>query len=105
MTEQVPPADDLYNVRTMLKALKEREEVLRQLMLTDPSARTGNKYVVEIREVTADRTDLIELKACHPELVAEFTFPVTQKRVELRGITDDGEVVSLRRKPAKEIQP
>jgi hypothetical protein len=97
---QVPPADELFVVRDEIKRLTEREHVLRALMLTDPSARTGNHYLAEVREVTTTRTDLAELKKCHPDLVAEFTFQLKQERVELAALTEDGEIVSLRRKTA-----
>jgi hypothetical protein len=99
-TEQLPPADELFATREQIKALTDRERVLRALMLTDPSARTGNHYLAEVRDVQTTRTDLAEMKKCHPDLVAEFTFPLKQERVELRGISDDGEIVSLRRKTA-----
>lgn len=97
----VPPADELAEVRATLKTLGERETVLRQLMLSDPSARTGNSYVVELSEVETTRTDLKELRACHPDLVDEFTFKVKTTRVELRGISDDGEIVRIKRGPTQ----
>ena len=96
----LPPADELHAVRAQLKTLGERETVLKQLMLSDPSARSGNQFVVELREVETTRVDLKELRAMHKDLVAEYTFPVKTTRVELRGISEDGEVVSLRRKGA-----
>jgi hypothetical protein len=99
-TDQLPPADELFATREQIRALTDRERVLRALMLSDPSARTGNHYLAEIRDVQTTRTDLKELKAVHPDLVAEYTFKVTEQRVELRGINDDGEIVSLRRKTA-----
>lgn len=97
----VPPADELYAVRAQIKELTEREKVLRQLMLSDPSARTGNKYLVEIVDVAVERTDWKELKAHRPEIadiIAEYTFTTTQKRVELRSLTEDGEITRIRRK-------
>lgn len=98
MADQLPPADELHAVRQQLKTLGEREAALKALMLSDPSARTGNQFIVELCEVTARRTDLKELRACHPDIVEQFTFPLKTTRVELRGLTEDGEVVSLRRK-------
>jgi hypothetical protein len=92
-----PPADELAEIRAQLKTLGEREGELRQLMLSDPSARTGNAYVVELAEVETSRTDIKEMRACHPDLVAEFTFQVKTTRVELRGLTDDGEIVRIKR--------
>jgi hypothetical protein len=100
MSDQLPPADELADVRSRLKELTGRERDLRSLMLSDPSARTGNRYLVEVRDVQTTRTDLKELKAAHPDLVAEYTFKVTEQRVELAALTEDGEIVSLRRKTA-----
>lgn len=97
MADQIPPADELAEVRATLKTLGEREAALRQLMLSDPSARTGNSHAVNIKTVTQDRTDIKEMKACHPDLVAEFTFPVKITRIEIVGINGDGELVSLRK--------
>ena len=47
------------------------------------------------------RMDVKELRNMHPEIAEQFTHTVFDKRVELRGISDDGELVSLRRKPEK----
>jgi hypothetical protein len=100
MTDQLPPADELYAIRDEIKQLTSRERVLRALMLSDPSARTGNLYAVEVRDVQTTRTDITEMRKMHADLVAEYTFKVTEQRVELRGISEDGEITSLRRKTA-----
>jgi hypothetical protein len=97
-SDQLPPADELFDVRDKLKQLTSRERVLTALMIADPSARTGNSHAVEVKEVETTRTDLKEMRACHADIVEQFTFPVKITRVELRGISDDGELVSLRRK-------
>lgn len=94
----LPPADELFAVRAQLKALEEREGELRRLMLADASARTGNTYCVEIEEVQTTRLDTKELKANYPDITAQFEFRVPVKRVVLRGISEDGEITSLRRK-------
>jgi hypothetical protein len=98
VSDQQPPADELHAVRAQLKALGERENALKALMIHDPAARTGNQHVVELREVETSRTDIKEMRACHPDIVEQFTFKVKTTRVELRGLTDDGEIVSLRAK-------
>jgi predicted phage-related endonuclease len=95
-----PVPDELAAVRADLKRLTTREAELRQILLSDPDTRTGADYLVEIKTVKQDRTDLKELRACHPDIVEQFTFPVEITRIELRGINDDGEIVSLRRKTA-----
>ena len=96
----IPVPDELADVRAAIKRLETREAELKGILLSDPSARTGAEYLAEIREITSNRTDIKELRAMYPEIAAEHTHPVTTKRVELRGITDDGEIVSLRRKTA-----
>jgi hypothetical protein len=93
----LPPADELWIVRDSIKSLTERERTLRTLMLTDPSARTGNAYAVEIRDVKTSRTDLAELRKVHPDIVEQFTFPVTTQNVVLRGIDEDGQLVPVKR--------
>ncbi|HEY1441368.1 MAG TPA: hypothetical protein VGF65_11130 [Mycobacterium sp.] len=101
MLTQIPPADELADVRARIKMLEEREVELRNLLIGDPSARTGNHYLVEVREVETKRTDLKELRAMYPDLVEEYTYPVKTTRVDLKGITEDGEIVSLRSKATK----
>ena len=100
MADQLPPADELFAVRAEIKRLTGREHDLRSLMLSDPSARTGNSYAVDVVNVTTTRTDLKELRANHPDIVEQFTFPTTTQNVVLRGINEDGELTSLRRKTA-----
>ena len=96
--DNLPPADELFAVRDDIKRLTSRERELKAIVIADPSARTGNNYAVEIKDVATTRTDLKELRAMYPAIVEQFTFTVTDKRVEVRGISDDGEVFNLRRK-------
>jgi hypothetical protein len=100
-TDQLPPADELFDVRDKIRNFKQREAELRALMLSDPSARTGNLYAAEIKDIATARLDIKEMKANHPSIVEQFTHTVFDKRVELRGINEDGELTSLRRKPEK----
>jgi hypothetical protein len=99
--QQTPPADELFDVRAEIKQLTSRERALTALMIADPSARTGNTHAVEVKEVETTRTDLKEMRANYPSIIEQFTFPVKITRVELRGVNEDGELVSLRRKPEK----
>lgn len=101
MADQIPPADRLAEVRATLKMLGEEEAALKQLMHSDPSARTGNRYCVDLIEVTTQRCDIKELRAAYPAEVEEHTHPVTTTRVELRGLTDDGEIVRIKRGPTQ----
>lgn len=93
----LPVPDELADVRAMIKKLQDREAELRQMIFADPTARTGANWVAEIRTVTQDRTDLKELRAQHPSLIAEYTFPVEVTRIVLSGITQDGELIPARR--------
>ena len=93
----IPVPDELNDVRQQIKALEAREAALRAILLSDPTARTGASWLAEIKTVTQERTDLKELRACHPALVAEFTFPTEITRIVLSGLTEDGEIVSARK--------
>jgi hypothetical protein len=99
--QQLPPADELAAIRATFKTLGEREAALKALVINDPSARTGNQFCVDVVQVITQRCDIKELRAAYPAEVEEHTHPITTTRVELRGLTDDGEIVSLRRKVGK----
>jgi hypothetical protein len=99
--DQLPPPDELFAVRDEIKRLTSRERELKAIVIADPSARTGNRYAVEIKDVATARMDIKELRNMHPEIAEQFTHTVIDKRVELRGISEDGELTSLRRKPEK----
>ena len=88
-------------MRAAIGQLTSRERELKATVIADPSARTGNHYAVEIMDVAVARMDVKELRAMHPKLAEEYTHTVFDKRVELRGINEDGELTSLRRKPEK----
>lgn len=97
MVDQIPPADELAEVRATLKTLGEREAALKALMHADPSARTGNRYCVDLVEVTTQRCDIKELRAAYPAEVEEHTHPVTTTRVELRAVDEDGVVTRIKK--------
>ena len=92
-----PVPDELAAVREQIKQLEAREEELRTLLIAHPDLREGASWLAEIRVIKQPRTDLKEMRACHPDIVAEFTLPVETTRVVLSGITEDGEIVSAKR--------
>jgi len=93
----LPLPDQLAEVRLKLKELETREAELKQALLSDPDARTGVSWIAEVKTIQTTRTDLKELRANHKDLVDEFTFQVPVTRVELLGVTEDGELVSARK--------
>jgi predicted phage-related endonuclease len=93
----LPLPDQLAEVRLRLKELETREAELKQALLSDPDTRTGVSWIAEIKTVQTTRTDLKELRANHKDLVDEFTFQVPVTRVELLGLTEDGELISARK--------
>ena len=93
----VPVPDELAAVREQMKALEAREADLRRLLIANPDLRTGAAWLAEVKTVAQDRTDLRELRACHPDIVEQFTFPQETIRVVLSGITEDGEIIHARR--------
>jgi hypothetical protein len=93
-----PVPDELAAVRAELKRLETREAELRALLFANPDIRTGAAWLAEIKEVTSNRVDLKELRACYPNEVAEQTHPVTVKQIVLSGIdADTGEIIPARR--------
>jgi hypothetical protein len=102
----IPIPDELAAVRAELKRLETREAELRALILASPDVREGASWLAEVKTVTQERTDLKELRAMHPNLVAEYTFPVEITRIVLSGISEDGEIVNARKfRQATESRP
>jgi hypothetical protein len=98
----LPPADELFVVRAEIKRLETREAELRQVILSDPSARTGNHYIASLVEVVSRRVDLKEMRAMHPQTVEEFTFPTKTVKVELFEVDEEsGEITRPKREAAK----
>jgi hypothetical protein len=91
------PADELFAVRTERKRLMEREDELRAILLADPAARTGNAYVASVKEIETFRTDVKALKEVYPEAYDAVTFPDRVTRVVLNAISEDGEILPIRR--------
>ena len=92
----VPVPDALAAVRAEIKALETREAELKAALIADPDIREGKAWLAEIVVINTTYTDLKELRAMHPDLVAEYVFPKQVTRVVLSGVTEDGEIVSAR---------
>lgn len=102
----VPPADALAEIRAQIKTLEEREKSLRDLIIADKAARTGNRYLAEVRVVETNRVDVKEMRAMHPTIVAEYTFPARSTKVELFEINDEtGELTRARRRKEESTTP
>jgi predicted phage-related endonuclease len=94
----LPAPDQLALIRQQIKDLQEQETKLRNRLIEEPGERTGHAYLAEVREVEQTRTDIKEMRAMYPKIVEEFTFKSPVMRVELRGISADGEIVSTRKR-------
>ena len=92
-----PVPDELFAVRAELARLKAREVELRELLIAHPDIRTGADYVAEVKTLKVRQPDIREMRAMYPEQVEEHTHEVTQIRVELLGISEDGELVRPRK--------
>ena len=90
------PADDLADVREDIRKLAEREAVLREYLIAHPDDRVGARWAAELKDVTTQRVDLKELRAMYPTQVAEHTYDRTVQQVRLVGVSEDGEILSLR---------
>lgn len=98
-----PLPDQLAEIRAELKRLEEKEAAIRGQLLAHPELRTGASWIAEIKTVQRQQTDWKELRACHPTLVEEFTFPQEITRVVLSGVDEEtGEIISARQKRAQE---
>lgn len=94
----LPVPDMLHEVREKIRELQTEEAELRQAIFADPTARTGVNWVAEIKTTSQQRTDLKELRAQHPLLIEEFTYPVEIVRIELLQLTEDGEITRPERR-------
>jgi hypothetical protein len=93
----IPVPDALAEVRARMKELETQEAELRNLLIANPDIREGAAWIAEVKVSQRETTDIKEMRACHPDLVAEFTHALDVTRVVLSGITEDGEIVSARK--------
>jgi hypothetical protein len=93
----LPVPDELAHVRDEIRSLTAREEELRRLLLSNPDLREGASFLAEIKTTQQRRCDLKEMRAHHPDIVEQFTHAIELTRIELTGITEDGELVSRRK--------
>jgi predicted phage-related endonuclease len=97
--------DELAAIRTEIKRLEDRELELKRLLIANADLRTGADWIAEINTVQTTRTDWKELKAMYKDLVDEYTFPSSYTVVSLKGVTEDGEIVSARKMRAVGERP
>jgi predicted phage-related endonuclease len=95
--KNIPVPDELAAVREQIRRLEDRELELKRLLIANEDLRTGADWIAEINTVQTTRTDWKELKAMYPEIVAEQTFPSSYTVVSLKGVTEDGEIISARK--------
>ena len=93
----IPVPDELADTRAKIKALEQRENELKALILDNPDIREGAAWLAEVVVINTTYTDLKELRAMHPDIVADYVFPKRVTRVVLSGIMEDGEIVSARK--------
>ena len=101
----IPVPDELAAVREQIRRLEDRELELKRLLIANADLRTGADWIAEINTVQTTRTDWKELKAMYPEIVSEQTFPSSYTVVSLKGVTEDGEIVSARKMRAVGERP
>jgi|SRR5215469_9071899 len=94
--ENIGPADELGLLRDEMKRLEVREKQLRAVLLNDPEARVGKRFVADIVTMKRTRIDMETLKLDYPEVAQEVIVLYETTSVRLSGITADGESVSLR---------
>jgi hypothetical protein len=93
----IPVPDQLAATRAEIKRLEMQEVELRNLLIANPDIREGAAWIAEVKVSQRETTDIKEMRACHPDLVAEFTHALDVTRVVLSGVTEDGELVPARR--------
>jgi len=92
----LPLPDELAQVRADIKRLEEREAAIRGILLSDPDTRTGASWIAEVKTLQQERVDWKELRANHPGITDEYTFPVQVTRVVLSGVDEHGEIIPAR---------
>jgi hypothetical protein len=79
------PADELYDVRSEIRRLEDREQELRNYLLEHPQDRIGIEHVATVCSLTRRRVDLKGLaNEIGASLMARFTAMVSGLVVRLR---------------------
>jgi len=94
-SENLGPADELGLLRDEMKRLEAREKELRAVLLNEPEARHGKRYVVTVLQSKRTRLDTETLRLDYPNIYEEVTVPYEVTTLKLSGVTEDGEAVSL----------
>jgi hypothetical protein len=93
--DNTSPADELASIREQVRVLQRREAELRAIMLSDPAARSGKRFVASIKASKQRRIDADRLRRDYPDVAAAVTIEVSMQMIVLSGVTDDGEIVPL----------
>jgi len=94
-SENIGPADELGLLRDEMKRLEAREKELRAVLLNEPEARHGKRYVVTVLQSKRTRLDTETLRLDYPNIYEEVAVPYEVTTLKLSGVTEDGEAVSL----------
>jgi hypothetical protein len=65
--------------------------------LSDPAARTGKRFIASVRTQKQRRIEADRLRRDYPDVAAAVTVEVSVKQVVLSGVTEDGQIIPLRR--------
>jgi hypothetical protein len=101
MTENTAPADELASIREQVRVLQRREAELRAVMLSDPGARVGKRFIASVKTASQRRVDADRLRRDYPATAEAVTDKITVQTVYLSGISEDGEIIPLLRGPHK----
>lgn len=74
-------ADELAELRDVIRTLQAREAELRTVMLSDPEARVGKNHIVSIKRVKSRRVNAERLRRDYPDVAAVVTDEATQEQV------------------------
>jgi len=84
--EQSPVPDELARVRAQIARLREREQQLRRVLITDPETRIGGEYVARVVKQDMRHIPLVELREADPDLFMRLVKHRTVVQIRLSRI-------------------